>query len=240
MIDWLDDYSAPEFPATSRTLDEPAGLLAAGGDVSPAWLDAAYRLGIFPWNDPEEVRMWWTPAPRAVITPETFRVPKRLAREVRNSTLTVTSNQAFERVVAGCASARAGSEGTWIDQELTDELPRLHRCGRAVSVECWTPDGELVGGFYGLTIGTAFFGESMFTRCAGASKIAFATAAPDLFALGIELIDCQMKTDHLARFGLIELDRPEFESALAACIAKPAIAPLPALIRDGSKAGGQV
>ena len=233
MIDWLDDFTTPEFPATSRALKDPDGLLAAGGILSPVWLDTSYRMGVFPWNDPAETRMWWTPSPRAVILPTTFRIPKRLAREVRQSKLTVTANLAFDRVLRGCAEYRAGSEGTWIDEEILDNYPRLHRSGRALSVECWDDDGNLAGGFYGLLIGTALFGESMFTRHSGASKVAFATAAPELFRLGITIIDCQMRTSHLERFGIVELERSEFETILADATAKPHIPPLPGVLRSG-------
>jgi len=231
MIDWLDEFRAPEFPDTSRALTDPDGLLAAGGMLSPAWLDTAYRKGIFPWNDPEEARLWWTPSPRAVITADSFRVPKRLAREARNSTLRVTSNMAFTDVLDGCSAPRADSSGTWIDEEIQENYPRLHRSGRAISVECWDETGRLAGGFYGLLIGAALFGESMFTRHSGASKVAFATAAPLLFRSGLRLIDCQMKTSHLERFGVCELERSDFESILAEAIHSPDLPPLPGVLK---------
>ncbi|MEK9714014.1 MAG: leucyl/phenylalanyl-tRNA--protein transferase, partial [Thalassolituus sp.] len=142
MIDWLDDFTAPEFPATNKALLDPNGLLAAGGILSPAWLDSAYRIGVFPWNDPEETRMWWTPTPRAVITPDSFRIPKRLAREVRHSRLRITSNTSFERTMQGCAEARSGKEGTWIDNEIMTNYPRLYHSGRAFSVEAWDERGH--------------------------------------------------------------------------------------------------
>jgi leucyl/phenylalanyl-tRNA--protein transferase len=231
MIDWLDEFRPPEFPDTSRALEEPEGLLAAGGHLSPAWLDCAYRKGIFPWNDPDEARLWWTPMPRAVILPETFRIPKRIAREVRNTDLRVTANLDFKGVIKGCMAPRADSEGTWIDDEIIDNYPRLHNAGRAISIECWDKSGALCGGFYGLSIGRILFGESMFTQHSGASKVAFATAAPLLFELGFEMIDCQMRTSHLERFGIIELDRPEFESRLLAGVNKPAPPSLPGVLK---------
>jgi leucyl/phenylalanyl-tRNA--protein transferase len=164
--------------------------------------------------------------PRAVILPETFRVPKRIAREVRNTTLRVTANLDFKGVMTGCMAPRADSEGTWIDDEIIDNYPRLHSAGRAISIECWDENGLLCGGFYGLTIGRILFGESMFTQHSGASKVAFASAAPKLFELGFEMIDCQMRTSHLERFGLIEMERNEFERRLSEGISKASPAPL--------------
>lgn len=231
MIDWLDEFQPPAFPDTARALKEPNGLLAAGGLVSPAWLDAAYRQGVFPWNDPEEERLWWTPSPRAVITPESFRIPKRLAREARSSAFRVTANLAFPDVMTGCAAPRQDSEGTWIDDEIISVYPELNHAGRAVSIECWDANGKLAGGFYGLIIGRVLFGESMFSTVSGASKAAFAFAAPALFELGIQLIDCQMKTDHLSRFGILELERHEFETLLESAINAPSIPPIPGVIR---------
>lgn len=231
MIDWLDEFRPPEFPDTSRALAEPQGLLAAGGDLTPAWLDCAYRKGIFPWNDPDEARLWWTPTPRAVITPDSFRIPKRLNREVRNSDLRVTTNLAFRQVVEGCSMPRPDSEGTWIDSDIETQYPRLNKAGRALSVECWDQHGEIAGGFYGIIIGAAVFGESMFTRHSGASKVAFATAAPVLFELGVKLIDCQMKTSHLARFGMLEMNREEFESRLQSAVEQGPIPPLPGVLK---------
>lgn len=231
MIDWLDDFQPPAFPDTARALKEPNGLLAAGGLLSPAWLDAAYRKGVFPWNDPDEERLWWTPSPRAVITPASFKIPKRLAREVRNSDFRITANLAFSSVVSGCASPRQDSSGTWIDEEILSVYPELNHAGRALSIECWSPHGELIGGFYGLIIGKVLFGESMYSKVSGASKAAFALAAPVLFDLGVELIDCQMKTDHLSRFGMLELDRAEFEYLLSQAINASPIKSVPGVIR---------
>ena len=231
MIDWLDEYEVPVFPDTSRAMADPNGLIAAGGHISPLWLDSAYRRGIFPWNDPQEARLWWTPSPRAVIVPESFHVPRRIAKECRNTPLRVTSNQAFAAVMEGCAGPRRDQAGTWIDDEILETYPALHACGRAVSIECWTPEGDLAGGFYGLLIGSALFGESMFSRVSGASRIAFACAAPVFFESGITMIDCQMRTEHLARFGLTELARPDFEQLLKKAVNAAPVRPLPGIIR---------
>ncbi len=224
-------FSFPVFPDTSEALREPPGLLASGGSVTPLWLQAAYSHGIFPWNDPGDTRLWWSPVPRAVITPESFHIPRSVAKECRKSPLKVTSGLAFRDVLQGCAGPRRTESGTWIDHEILDNYPRLAAAGRALSVECWNADGELVGGFYGLLIGRALFGESMFSTESGASKIAFAMAAPMLFKLGISMIDCQMKTDHLARFGIRELSRSEFEVLLRDAATKPPIPPLPGVIK---------
>ena len=214
MIDWLDETSFPTFPPTSAALQDPNGLLAAGGLVSPLWLDQAYQRGIFPWNDPAEVRLWWSPAPRAIIEPSTFRIARSVGKALRRQDYRITVNQAFERVMANCARPRDYESGTWISDEMIDGYTRLHESGRALSFEYWSLDGQLQGGLYGLIRGRAFFGESMFSLTSNASKITFAYAAQALFRAGITLIDCQMKTDHLARFGLTEVSRTEYEAKL--------------------------
>ena len=224
-------YSFPVFPDTSEALSEPPGLLASGGSVTPTWLQAAYSHGIFPWNDPDDTRLWWSPVPRAVITPASFHVPRSVAKECRRSSLRITTNMAFREVILGCAGPRLHESGTWIDNDILQNYPRLAESGRALSVECWNTRGELAGGFYGLLIGHALFGESMFSRESGASKVAFATAAPVLFRLGVRMIDCQMKTGHLARFGVCELDRREFEALLRESVAQPPVPPLPGVLK---------
>lgn len=236
MIDWLDEYQRPAFPCTSRAMHEPNGLLAGGGSVSPLWLDTAYRQGIFPWNNPDEERMWWTPSPRAVITPTSFRIPRTVRKDLNSTKARITANVAFRQVMEACAAPRGFSNkketGTWIGCEMIDAYESLHIAGRAISVEHWNDGGELTGGFYGLIIGRVVFGESMFSHEPNASKRAFATAAPKLFELGIELIDCQMKTEHLARFGLIELDRDAFEHCLSVNVGKPTIHALPVVLKS--------
>lgn len=219
MIDWLDAAQPPFFPASHQALDDPNGLLAAGGRTSPLWLDQAYRQGIFPWNDPDEVRLWWTPAPRAVITAESFRVPRTVKKLInRAKNYTITLNQAFERVIQACAAPRAEESGTWIDDDIITSYQRMLRSGRALSIELWNPDGDLVGGCYGLLKGQVFFGESMFSRESNASKIAFGVTAPLLFEHGIQMIDCQMHTEHLAQFGAREISRAQFEAQLRQAI----------------------
>lgn len=227
MIDWLDEVLPPVFPATSKALNEPNGLLAAGGRVSPLWADSAYRKGIFPWNAPDETRLWWSPSPRAVITPASFRLPRTVRKLLRHNPFSISCNLAFDAVIQACAQPRQYESGTWICDEIIDCYSRLQRAGRAFSIECWDKDGHLCGGFYGLTIGSAVFGESMFSRHSNASKLAFATAAPRLFATGVALIDCQMKTEHLGQFGLIELERKTFEDALTKATTQPLQLTLP-------------
>lgn len=234
MLEWLDPGSRPEFPPTNRALQQPNGLLAAGGQISPYWLECAYRRGIFPWNDPQEVRLWWSPAPRAIITPESFRLPRTVRKLLKRCDWRITANQAFEQVQAACAEPRDDEGGTWIDEELLQNYPRLFRAGRAISVEVWNDtsgnQAGLIGGFYGVLIGSALFGESMFSRTSNASKLAFASAAPRLFDQGIELIDCQMHTQHLAQFGCYDADRQEFESRLRQAVEKAPRAPLPGVL----------
>ena len=224
-------FSEPIFPNTDQALDDPNGLLASGGLITPIWLDRAYRQGIFPWNDPDEARLWWSPAPRSIITPESFHIPKSVRKEVRRTSLRITSNLACQSVIKACAEPRKSEPNTWIDQEILKHYPALIHSGRALSIECWNTNGELVGGFYGLLIGCAFFGESMFSRESGASKVAFAITAPLLFELGIRLIDCQIQSEHMARFGLLELPREDFEALLDDCTKERIISPLPGVIR---------
>ncbi|MDO6681080.1 leucyl/phenylalanyl-tRNA--protein transferase [Oceanobacter sp. 5_MG-2023] len=214
MIDWLDECADPQFPDTTNALKYPDGLLAAGGNITPPWLYYAYTRGIFPWHGEDEPRLWWTPSPRAVILPDTFRISRTIRKELKRSPLSFTSNLAFKQVMTACAEVHAEQSGTWIQPEMIDEYHRLASAGFALSVECWNDQGGLVGGFYGIRIGQAFFGESMFSRQSNTAKLAFACAAPQLFDNGIKIIDCQMHTEHLARFGIVNLDRRSFENHL--------------------------
>lgn len=231
MIDWLDDTQPPKFPNSRQALDDPNGLLAAGGCLTPRWLDEAYRQGIFPWNDPDEVRLWWSPAPRAVITRDSFRVSRTVRKLIkRMDKPSVTINQAFDQVIDSCAEPREYQQGTWIDEDILHHYKQLWLNGRALSIEHWNSDGNLIGGCYGVVKGAVFFGESMFSREANASKIAFAVAAPVLLKAGIQLIDCQMHTDHLAQFGATEIDRNHFEALLRHFTQQSTQLKLPAVI----------
>ena len=186
------------------------GLLAVGGDLSIERLLLAYRSGIFPWYAQGEPILWWSPDPRLVLYPEELRVSRSLRRVIKKESFQITFDEAFDDVVQGCADAkRAYGEGTWITKEMKAAYCNLHRHGHAHSVEAWQT-GKLVGGLYGVSIGRAFFGESMFSRVSNASKVAFVAFVLRLQHKHTTLIDCQVKTDHLIRFGAREVPRKVF------------------------------
>ncbi len=195
-------------------LAEENGLLAIGGDLSPARLLCAYRHGIFPWYGPGDPLLWWFISPRLVIFPEEFRVPGRLSRYRRKTAITITFDQEFAEVIGECARVREeGGQGTWITPMMQQAFTRLHRLGYAHSVEC--RDGErLVGGLYGIALGQVFFGESMFSRTASASQFALMALADILRRKKFRLLDCQMTTQHLLRFGAREIGGKEFQALL--------------------------
>ena len=218
MIPWLDHRHV--FPPLEQALKEPNGLLVAGGDLSPQRILAAYRAGIFPWFMPGEPILWWSPSPRMVLYVDEFQVPKSLAKVVRHRRYRVTFDTAFEQVMQGCAAPRGTEAGTWISDEMLAAYTALHEAGFAHSFECWIDD-ELVGGLYGMALGKMFYGESMFARRSDASKIAFVHAVRWLRENGFTMIDCQMYTDHLARFGAREIEREEFIAKLTVLLDKP-------------------
>ena len=196
-------------------LAEENGLLAVGGDLSTKRLLLAYSNGIFPWYSAGEPILWWCPSPRLVIFPDEFKVPKRLARFIKQKKYAVTMDQAFQQVIMACASGTDRQEkGTWIDDDMIDAYTHLHELGFAHSVECWL-DGKLVGGLYGIALGRIFFGESMFSRQSNASKVAFVYLAEKLLERDFDLIDCQLKTEHLIQFGAREIPGNEFQDFLA-------------------------
>ena len=198
-----------EFPPVALAGD--GGLLAIGGDLSPERVLLAYRCGIFPWPWYEgQPMLWWCPDPRFVLCPAGIHVSRSLAQRLRSGRFDVTLDTAFADVVAGCAETERPDEGgTWITREMREAYERLHRLGHAHSVESWR-DGKLVGGLYGIAIGGVFFGESMFFREADASKVAFVTLVRQLDAWGFRLVDCQMETGHLSRFGATTVSRSAF------------------------------
>jgi len=211
---WLDPRDGHyTFPAPELALDEPNGLLAVGGDLSPGRLLAAYRLGIFPWYSDGQPLLWWTPDPRAVLFPERLKVARSLRKTVRKQLYTVTFDSAFSDVVEACSQPRGDECGTWITAEMKAAYARLHRLGYAHSVESWHA-GELVGGLYGVAIGRVFFGESMFARRTDASKVAFVHLVRQLQAWGFGLIDCQVASRHLASLGAEEIPRTRFNALL--------------------------
>lgn len=202
------------FPRPS--LAEPSGLLAVGGDLRLERLVAAYRRGIFPWYDAESPILWWSPDPRPILFPGLVHVSRRLERTIRSGKFRLTLDADFAGVIRGCAGVcRAAGNGTWIVPEMIEAYERLHAAGYAHSVEAWQ-DGVLVGGAYGVAVGKAFFGESMFHTATDASKAAFVTLCRHLDRLGFHFIDCQQTTGHLCRFGAVEVRRGEFLKRLDA------------------------
>jgi leucyl/phenylalanyl-tRNA--protein transferase len=212
MIPWLSD--ARVFPPVETALRDPNGLLAAGGDLAPSRILAAYRQGVFPWFSPGEPILWWSPDPRMVLVPNQFRIHRSLAKTLRSASYEVRLDSAFAEVIAACAAApRAGQSGTWITDAMKDAYCELHRLGYAHSVEVWI-EGELAGGLYGLALGAAFFGESMFSRQRDASKIALAHLCAYIRRREFGIIDCQMETRHLASLGGRPIPRGEFVNLL--------------------------
>lgn len=212
MIPWLT-ADAP-FPPIRRALREPNGLLAAGADLSPERLLAAYRRGIFPWFSEGDPILWWSPDPRMVLFPEDFRITRSLAKTLRNGRHEVRVDTEFRAVMEACAAPRDGQDGTWITTTMMDAYSRMHDLGHAHSVETWI-DGQLVGGLYGMAVGRVFYGESMFTRVRDASKIALAHLVALVVAKGFGMIDCQMVTNHLASLGARPIAREEFSARIA-------------------------
>jgi leucyl/phenylalanyl-tRNA--protein transferase len=212
---WLAPDDPPgSFPPVTQALQEPAGLLAAGGDLSPERLRAAYARGIFPWYSEGEPVLWWSPDPREVLFPAEFHASRSLQRTQRRQLFRITMDTAFAQVIAACAEARAAARGTWITAQMQDAYINLHRLGLAHSVEAWLGN-ELMGGLYGVRTGRVFSGESMFSRWADASKSALAWLVEQCPALGIELIDCQMPSPHLRSLGSRALPRAQFTEFLA-------------------------
>ena len=213
-ITWLDPEASREwFPPLEQALEDPPGLLAAGGDLSSERLLAAYRRGIFPWYSPGQPILWWCPDPRTVLFPAQFRRHRSLAKTMRNKDLDISFNRDFEAVIDACAAPRARSPGTWITPEMRAAYVELHRLGFAHSVEVRSA-GVLIGGLYGVRLGGVFFGESMFSRARDGSKIALAHLAASAPASGIMLIDCQMPSAHLASLGARSLPRAQFQALL--------------------------
>ncbi len=212
---WIaENILAEEFPDVSHALTEPDGLLAIGGVLNPSLLLDAYRKGIFPWYSEGQPVMWWSPDPRCVLFPDEFKISRSLKKSLRKDDYIVTFDQAFSDVVKSCAEPRLTSPGTWITQSVIKNYQLIHESGHAHSVECW--HGEtLVGGLYGIAIGKIFFGESMFSHTADASKICLAHLVHLVKKLGYELIDCQITSDHLKSLGAKTIPRNDFSDILA-------------------------
>ena len=213
-ITWLAPDDAPEaFPPLERALDEPQGLLAAGGDLSPARLLAAYRRGIFPWYSPGEPVLWWSPDPRAVLFPEEFHCSRSLAKTLRKGTFECAIDRDFAATITACAAPRAQSSGTWITPEMHAAYCELHRLGYAHSFEVYRGN-KLVGGLYGVRLGGVFFAESMFSRQRDASKVALAHLVSACRSNDVAVIDCQMPSPHLATLGSRTIARVQFQALL--------------------------
>ena len=215
-------YRIPEdaiwFPPLEEA--EAEGLLGVGGDLSPQRLLAAYSLGIFPWySEQDGPILWWSPDPRCILPLDAVHVPRSVRRVLRRSPFCCTLNHAFGEVIRGCAaSSRPGQKGTWLGRAMIEAYERLHRLGYALSVEAWR-DGALEGGIYGVALGRAFFGESMFYRAPDASKAALVYLVDYLRGQGFVLFDCQQNTPHMRRFGAVDISRAEFTRRLREALA---------------------
>jgi leucyl/phenylalanyl-tRNA--protein transferase len=213
-IAWLDPSDpADAFPDTADALTEPDGLLAAGGDLSSHRLLAAYSSGIFPWYNQGQPILWWSPDPRCVLRPAELHVSRRLRQTIRNSTAQLRCNHAFSDVIRACAADRLSQQGTWITDAMVAAYERLHADGWAHSIEVWQ-GSRLAGGLYGLCIGSVFFGESMFSAEPNASKMAMLGLAKHMQCFDLELIDCQVVSQHLLTMGAHVMPRREFTRLL--------------------------
>jgi leucyl/phenylalanyl-tRNA--protein transferase len=209
-LHFLDSLQPDQaFPALDTALKEPDGLLAVGGCLTPKRLINAYRHGIFPWFNPGEPILWWSPDPRLVLFPEKLKVSRSLKKTLRHQRFYTTYNQSFASVVQACAAPRDEHGGTWITNSMQEAYWALHQRGVAHSIEVWQ-EGELVGGLYGVAIGRVFFGESMFHRVTDASKVAFAGLVGHLIEWGYELVDCQVSSGHLLSLGAENIPRAKF------------------------------
>ncbi|AZQ61974.1 leucyl/phenylalanyl-tRNA--protein transferase [Flammeovirga pectinis] len=197
-----------QFPPARMTDD--SGILAVGGDLTPGRIIEAYASGVFPWFNPEDPLLWWSPDPRCVLYPDNIKVSKSMRQLLRRKTYTVTFDQAFEDVITSCQEIfRPDQGGTWITDEMKAAYVHLHKIGFMHSVEVWDED-ELIGGLYGGAMNKCFYGESMFSKKSNASKFGFITLCKNLIEQGYELIDCQMHTDHLESLGAEEIPRDAF------------------------------
>ena len=210
------------FPPTSQALDEPNGLLAIGGDLTPETLLCAYAQGIFPWFEPDQDILWWTPNPRLVLFPEQVHTSRSLCRTLKKCDWTITYDRGFSEVVSACAAAPRNQRepGTWITPDMQAAYVQLHELGVAHSIEI-RGRGELIGGLYGILLGRIFFGESMFSRVTDASKAAFTALARLCLENDIDVIDCQVHNPHLASLGATPMSREGFEKTLRGVIKEP-------------------
>jgi len=215
---WLESTPVM-FPPSHLALEDPNGLLAIGGDLTPEWLLQAYSKGIFPWFNPDEPILWWTPNPRSVLFIDQLRIKRSLRKTLQKiqqtGSFVVTLDQNFKDVMQACAEIpRENQEGTWISTEMLKAYETLHQSGHAHSVEVWQ-DNQLVGGLYGVAIGKMFFGESMFSKATDSSKVALVALSMQLKSWGFELIDTQVETPHLNSLGACQISRNRFEGLIS-------------------------
>jgi leucyl/phenylalanyl-tRNA--protein transferase len=211
---WLSPEDPPDnFPPVDAALSEPDGLLAAGGSLTTDRLLCAYQRGIFPWYDEGQPLLWWSPDPRCVFLPGDFHTSRRMQRELRHSVAEIRINTAFRDVILECAGPRKSEQGTWITPAMMKAYSDLHDSGWAHSIEVWQ-SGKLTGGLYGLIIGNAFFGESMFSKAANASKMALLYVTNRLNTGDFDVLDCQVVSSHLTKLGARTIPRNEFVQCL--------------------------
>ena len=215
-ITWLEASSNSSFPPVEQAFDD--GLLAAGGDLSTDRLLGAYRHGIFPWFNKNDPILWWSPDPRMVLFTDQVRISKSLKKTIRTTDIRISIDQAFNQVMSACSEPRPNQpldpeNSSWIHPQMISAYTSLHQQGYAHSIECWQQD-ELIGGLYGVAIGKAFFGESMFSTVRDSSKIALVALCQQLNRWGFPMIDCQVHSDHLASLGAEEISRHDFISRL--------------------------
>ena len=208
-----------EFPPVESALDEPDGLLAAGGDLSPQRLLDAYRHGIFPWYSEGQPILWWSPDPRTVFATDKVHISTRLQRWLERCDWTIRTDTAFAEVMRACAAPRRDQPETWITQAMFHAYTELHAMGHAHSVEVYDASGRLVGGVYGVAIGHMFFGESMFSAVSNGSKVALIALCRGLHEWGFPLLDAQVASDHLASMGAFEIARAAFVAQVGALCA---------------------
>lgn len=220
-LHWLDPRRPDQpFPDPALALADPNGLLAVGGDLSTTRLLNAYRQGVFPWFNPDEPILWWSPDPRCVLRPGAVHISHSLAKLRRQGGYAVSFDRAYPEVMAACGGPRRGNRNTWLGSDMQLAYLQLHRLGAAHSVEIWQGQ-QLVGGLYGVSLGGAFFGESMFSQARDASKLALVHLSEQLARWGFPLIDAQVESPHLLSMGALALPRAEFLAELADAIARP-------------------
>ncbi len=210
----MSEHADPDwFPPLEHALREPPGLLAAGGDLKPARLLAAYERGVFPWYSAQQPILWWSPDPRMVLFPEEFKCSRSLRKTLRNGPYTSRVDSNFSATIRGCAAPRRTGSDTWLNNDMIASYEELYELGFGHSIEIYEAD-ELAGGLYGIQLGQVFFGESMFSRSRDASKVALARLVEECRARDIQLIDCQVASSHLASLGAREVSRGQFAALL--------------------------